>query len=182
MLAAPGPTNTLLTTSGAAAGVTKSLPLIIAAALGYVISTSLVALIFGPLAHASRALDVGLRVVCGLFLLYAAWRLWREGGAALDDKPVSFRRVLIATSLNPKGIVFAFVIVPYLRDALIQPSLPYMGALAALVVPAALAWIGVGAALRAGAGKGLSGGLARRAGAMVLTLFAALIAGSAFAA
>jgi len=164
LLAAPGPTNTLLATSAASAGAVRSLSLVIATALGYVLATLIVALILAPLADASRALDIGMRGACGVYLLFAAWRLWRDGDAINDGDPVKFHRVLVATSLNPKGIVFATLIVPYLSPPQMEAA-PYLAALAALAVLVALLWVAIGASLRTGAR--LDARLARRAGATV---------------
>jgi threonine/homoserine/homoserine lactone efflux protein len=180
LLATPGPTNTLLATSGAAAGVWRSLRLVGAETMGYAFAISVLALAIGPIAQTSQALGIGLRLGCGVFLLYAAWRLWREGETAQTSaEPVKFRRVLIATALNPKAAVFAFVIVPHLSSGDVRSALPYAAALVVMILLAGSAWIVAGAALRVGGGVGLSAGVARRGGAVVLCTFAALIAGSA---
>lgn len=180
LLATPGPTNTLLATSGAAVGFRRSLPLSSAAAFGYLVATVTMALVIGPLVRASYEADIALRIACGGYLIYAAWRLWREGAAALGDEPVPFHRVLIATSLNPKGIVFAFVVVPFLSPLRIAAAWPYLTAVAVMATGVALSWIAIGAALRASARGAFSGGVVRRAGALVLCVFAALITGSVF--
>lgn len=183
LLATPGPTNTLLATSGAAAGFARSAPLVAAEMLGYAISITLLALVIGPFVRASHELNIALRIVCAAFLFYSAWKLWQEGAAAIaGDQPVSFRRVLIATALNPKGIAFAFVIVPYLSHGQVMRALPYMAALMVCIAIVGSAWIGGGAALRAGAGASWGSGLARRTGAVVLCVFAAMVTGSAFSA
>ena len=182
LLATPGPTNTLLATSGAAAGVKRSAHLVGAELLGYLFSITTLALVVGPFVRNAHALGVALRVGCGAFLLYAAWRLWREGSAALtSEEPVRFRRVLVATALNPKAVVFAFAIVPYLAQGQVAAAAPYMAALGAMIGAVGLAWISLGAGLRAGAHTS-GGGVARRVGALVLCLFAVLISGSAFSA
>lgn len=183
LLATPGPTNTLLATSGAAAGFRRSLHLVVAEICGYMFSITTLSLLIGPLVRASHTLGVALKVGCALFLFYAAWRLWREGAAAITSgKPVQFRRLLIATALNPKGVVFAFVIVPYLSHGQVNEALPYMGALAAMIALVGSAWIAIGATLRASASQKLDSGLVRRTGAIVLCVFAMLISGSAFTA
>lgn len=183
LLATPGPTNTLLATSGAAAGVLRSLRLVGAEVIAYSFAISALALVVGPIAHASPALGIALRLVCGLFLLYAAWRLWGEGGAAATSaEPVAFRRVLIATSLNPKAAVFAFVILPHFASGDVRAALPYCAALVGMIALVGSAWIVAGAALRASGGARLSAGLARRSGAVVLCAFAALITGSVLGA
>lgn len=181
VLATPGPTNTLLATSGAAAGFKRSLPLLIAEIAGYMISISVLSFVVGPLVRGSHELSVALRIGCGLYLLYVAVKLWREGAAAFtSNEPVKFRRVFIATLLNPKAIVFAFVIVPHLADGRLREALPYMGALSCLIVCIGGSWIGLGALLQASAGPRLNAGLVRRAGAVVLGVFATLISTSVF--
>lgn len=181
LLATPGPTNTLLATSGASAGLKRSLHLIGAEIAGYMFSIITLALVIGPLVRQSHDLNVALRVGCGVFLLWSAWKLWSEGAAALtSSKPVSFRRVLIATALNPKGIIFAFVIVPFLAYGQTVAASPYMAALVGMIAVVGSSWIALGAGLRAGAT--LDSGLARRAGALVLCVFGLLISGSAFSA
>jgi len=77
LLATPGPTNTLLATSGAAAGFLRSLRLVGAESIGYAIAITVLSLVIGPVVNTSPLLGVALRLGCGLFLLYAAWRLWR---------------------------------------------------------------------------------------------------------
>ncbi|MGH6952122.1 MAG: LysE family translocator [Vitreimonas sp.] len=180
LLATPGPTNTLLATSGAAAGFQRSLHLIAAEIAGYFTSIAAIAIVIAPLIRASHALDIALRVGCGLYLFYAAWKLWQEGAAVIArGSPVKFRRVLVATLLNPKAVVFAYVIVPHLSDGRFGEAVPYLGALGAMIAVVGSAWIGIGAAVRAGAFAGADRGYARRAGALVLCLFAVLVSGSA---
>jgi threonine/homoserine/homoserine lactone efflux protein len=183
LLATPGPTNTLLATSGAVAGIRRSLPLILAEIIGYMTSIHILALVIGPLVRASHVLSVGLRVACAAYLFYAAWRLWRDGSDALiSDKPVRFRHVLVTTLLNPKAVVFAFVILPYLSQGQIAPALPYTLSLAAMIIGVAVSWISLGSALRAGAGQRINNGLVRRVGALVLCVFATVFSSSVLSA
>ena len=182
LLAAPGPTNTLIATSGATIGLQRSAHLIGAVIIGYLVATLAVALIAAPLAGAAPILDISLRIACGLYLLYAAWRLWREGGVDGSGQGVRFDRVLIATSLNPKGIVFALVIVPFLSPLQLSAATPYLLAMAALAAIVAWGWIAIGALVRGGASQRFDTRIIRRSGAVILAVFAALIAGSAFTA
>lgn len=180
LLAAPGPTNTLLVTSGAAVGLQRSLHLSLAT-LGYLVGTIAMALVVGPIANASYIADIVMRIACGCYLLYAAWRLWRDGEATTpSDEPVPFQRVLIATSLNPKAIGFAFVIVPFLAPLRVQAVWPYLVALGVMAVAVGAGWIAVGAMIRAGARNSLAGGAVQKMGAAVLAAFALLIVGSVF--
>jgi threonine/homoserine/homoserine lactone efflux protein len=183
ILATPGPTNTLLATSGASIGLKRSLPLILAEIIGYMISIHILALVIGPLLRESHALSVALRVTCAAYLFYMAWKLWRRPSDAIAaDQPVRFRNVLVTTLLNPKAIIFAFVVVPHLSHGRLVQGAPYMAALAGMIVGVASLWISAGAALRASARETLSADLVRRCGAVVLSVFAAILSSSALTA
>lgn len=181
LFATPGPTNVLLAASGAAAGFFRSVHLSAVATFAYLLSTTALALVVGPIASQSVALNIGLRVVCGAFLLFAAWRLWREGGMTnIDAAPVQTRRVFLATALNPKAIIFAYVIVPFLAQGDVISAGPYLLALVVLGLISCTGWIAAGSAARSAANGALQSGVARRAGAVLLSVFASLILVSAF--
>lgn len=176
LLATPGPTNTLLATSGATGGFVPSLRLILAEQAGYAISIFTLALVVLPLVDGSPVVSIILRLACAAYLIWSAVHLWREGSNQLTSaQPVSFRRVFVTTLLNPKGIIFALVIVPYLGQGRIGEALPYMLGLGLLMVGVASAWIATGALVRAGAGGRIHPGVIRKAGAGVLGLFGVLL-------
>lgn len=181
LLAAPGPTNVLLAASGAAAGFVRSAHLCAAVVLGYAASVAALTLIVGPFASASPWFNLGLRLGCVLFLVFAAWRLWREAGIArISEAPVKVRRVLIATALNPKAIVLAYVIMPQFMRAELAETALYAAALACLAAGVGAGWIAAGAIARASANAAVQAGVARRIGAVALCAFAVLILGAPF--
>ncbi len=176
LLSTPGPTNTLLATSGAVAGFRRSLPLILAEQAGYAISIALLSLVVLPLVSGSPLVSIGLRLACGAYLVWSAVHLWREGSSQLTrSEPVRFRRVLVTTLLNPKGLIFALAVVPYLGEREYLRAAPYLLGLFALIVAVALCWIATGAVIRAGASSRLNAGVIRKAGAGVLGLFGVLL-------
>jgi threonine/homoserine/homoserine lactone efflux protein len=83
VLGTPGPTNTLLATSGATARLRRSLPLIAAEAAGYTVSILTLGLVLGPVVAGAPFLAGVLRMAVGIYLLALAFGLWRRGGAAL---------------------------------------------------------------------------------------------------
>jgi threonine/homoserine/homoserine lactone efflux protein len=179
VLFVPGPTNTLLATSGAAGGFRRSLALPLAELLGYTISIWTLALLVAPLINGSPVLSIVLRLACGAYLVWSAVHLWREGANALTSaEPVSFRRVFVTTLLNPKAILFALVIIPYLGERKFVAAAPYLLGHVLLVVTASLSWIGFGALVGAGARTRVSAGVIRKAGASVLGLFGVILATS----
>lgn len=175
ILGTPGPTNTLLATAGAAAGIRASLPLVPAEAAGYLIAILALGLALGPAFAASPSLAAALRVAVGGYLLLLAARLWRRGGAVLagGGKAVTPRQVFATTLLNPKALVFALGVVPFGAP---RPHL-YLLAFAVVLAVVALCWIGLGAALgRAAAGTGRAG-VVPRVGAAAVAAFAFVLVG-----
>jgi threonine/homoserine/homoserine lactone efflux protein len=178
LLATPGPTNTLLAASGAAVGVRRSLGLIPAEVSGYLCSILVLALVLGPVAQNWPLFGSALRVCCGLWLALLAWRHWTAAAAhGVEPRSVPFAKVFVTTLLNPKGLIFAFAIIPYLTEGDPAAALPYLAGLAALIVAVGTAWIGVGAALTA---AGARHRWVQRVSAAVLGVFALVISGSAF--
>jgi threonine/homoserine/homoserine lactone efflux protein len=179
VLFVPGPTNTLLATSSAASGIRRSLPLPLAELGGYTTAIWTLALLVAPLVHASPIISIVLRLACGAYLVWSAVHLWREGSSALtSNKPVSFRRVFVTTLLNPKAVLFALVIIPYLGDRKFAAAAPYLAGHALMTLTASLCWIGFGAVIGAGAKTHVGAGVIRRTGASVLGLFGILLASS----
>jgi threonine/homoserine/homoserine lactone efflux protein len=179
VLFVPGPTNTLLATSGATGGFRRSLTLPLAELAGYTISIWTLALVVAPLVNGSPIVSVVLRLACGAYLIWSAVHLWREGSNALTSgEPVSFRRVFVTTLLNPKAVLFALVIIPYLGERKFAAAAPYLIAHAALVVAASLSWIGFGALVGAGARTRIDAGVIRKTGASVLGVLGVLLSSS----
>jgi threonine/homoserine/homoserine lactone efflux protein len=180
-LAAPGPTNALLFTSAGVAGFARSLRLVPATILGYLVTIGMMQTIGGPLITAVPSFGLTLRIVLVLYLLLLAWRLWHADSAAgrANATVVTFGHVFLTTLLNPKGLVFAFAIFPP-ADRL-AASLPYAGVFAVLATIVSTGWIGFGAAVRRGGGETISWALPRVA-AVFLCAMGAVIAGSAIAA
>jgi threonine/homoserine/homoserine lactone efflux protein len=171
ILGTPGPTNTLLATSGASAGLRRSLGLVPAEAAGYAISILTIGLLLGPWIAGQPMVAAGMRVVVGFYLLWLAARLWRRGGSLLDVRLVTPREVFVTTLLNPKAIVFALGIVPFGAS----PVWPYLLGFLVLLAAVALAWIAVGAALGRAAGRAGWSGVVPRIGAAAMGSFAVLL-------
>jgi threonine/homoserine/homoserine lactone efflux protein len=181
LLGTPGPTNTLLATSGAAAGLRPSLRLLGAELSGYMISILVLTLALGPLVRGNPMVGVTLKVLCSAYLVWLAIKLWREGSSALiSTDPVKFRRVFTTTLLNPKAVIFAFTILPHLADGRLVQGLPYLLGLCAMIVLVGGSWIALGAGIRAGSAGQLPSGVVRRVGAGALVVFAMVLGSSAW--
>lgn len=174
LLATPGPTNTLLATSGVAVGLKRSLPLLAAALAGYVIAIAVLRSIIGPLAAQSPAFQTMLSAAVATYLFYLAAQLWRHSAPFEGDRdPVTWPRVLTTTLLNPKSIIFAFVLVPVGKQG--PALLPWYAGLASLILLTGTAWIAIGAALNGRSRAGVAPQLSYRAGAIALGVFASAV-------
>jgi len=172
ILATPGPTNTLLATSGAAGGLRRSLPLVPAELAGYLIAIATIGFLVAPIVSDIPALTTMLQLSVAAYLAFLAARLWRRGTAAfVGRRIVAPSDVFVTTLLNPKALIFATGVIP-----LHQPgSTGYVAAFCAAVVCISVAWIAVGAAIGRGAQLGLASSIVPRIGAAAICIFAALL-------
>jgi len=176
VLSMPGPTNTLLALAGATLRLQKCALLPVAELAGYTITICTLLLLVRPITEGSTVLTAAIRLVSACYLLGLARHLWCVQ-EQVENARTGFRRVFITTLLNPKGVVFAFVIFP-------NPSSSFWSlgesllTFTVICVACSATWITVGATLghRAGAYVGARG--IRRSAAVVLGCFAVLTFGS----
>lgn len=139
LLAAPGPTNTLMGLAGAQGGLARACRFLPAAALGY-LSTVVPLASLGAEVLAERPLLVaGIKLAAAIWVMILAIRLWGLGGSEVSAGAVTARRVFVTTMLNPKGVIFGLVLLPAPLDPAFLPRLTLF---AVLVVAVALAWGG----------------------------------------
>lgn len=149
LLAVPGPTNTLLATSGAGAGVSRSLHLLAAELGGYLAAVVVQRLVLGPLVTGIPMAGAVLRAAVIIYVLYLARLLWRyRARERTSATPVTFRAVLVTTLLNPKAAVFAFLLLPP-AIGLVELT-PWIAIMAVQIVAVGAAWLTLGAALGGG--------------------------------
>ena len=171
ILATPGPTNTLMATSGATAGIARSWPLLVAEITGYLIAILAIRAVLAPVVHAYPAIGIGLKVAVAVYLVWLAVKLWRQPLALdADTRAITFTNVLVTTLLNPKALIFALTVFTQENS----PALPwYFLAFAATVVAAGGGWIVFGRLLRGAAGA--RAGLIPKVAAVALVGFAGFI-------
>jgi threonine/homoserine/homoserine lactone efflux protein len=181
VLAAPGPTNTLLAASGASVGVRGSLRLMPAELGGYLVSITVLNTLSGPVIAQQPGAMLALKLAASLWLALCALGLWRESGSGFTavNTPISFGRVFTTTLVNPKALVFAFGIFP--QGPIIQ-RVPWLLGFCGLVGFAAIGWIGMGAMITRSAGPLATPRRVWRAAALGLAAFAMIFAGSAITA
>lgn len=171
LLLTPGPTNTLLAMAGAQQGLRRSWPLIPAEALGYVLAISawgwLLSHLLDQLPWAVRV----LRLLCALYLIRVALRLWRRPPLQSADR-LSPAVLLLTTLFNPKAFLFASLIFPAACWQDTGVYLAHLGAFLGLLGPIALLWIIVGTLLERLSGRHLGPSAIPRTASVVLVGFA----------
>jgi len=174
LLAVPGPTNTLLATSGAGIGVARSLHLLAAELCGYLLSIVVLRTALGPIVSDIPLAAVVLRVAVTIYILCLAVMLWRVNTRELrDGAAVTFGQVLLTTLLNPKALVFAFLLLPLQIGPL--ELLPWLGVIALQILTAGAAWLALGATLGRGARRLGHPEIVTRIGAVTLVAVTGLI-------
>ena len=179
LLLVPGPTNTLLAVGGAATGLRRSWVLMPAALCGYLCAIHVLAFIAGPFVQGSPAVQLTLRIVLALYLLWLGVALWRSEVTALPTQAVTPGRVFLVTLLNPKALVFAFVVLPPLSEGRWMETTPWLAGLSVMIAISSLAWISLGAAIAGGRMLRPYARLIPRAGSVVLAAFAVVIVATA---
>ena len=84
ILLTPGPTNTLLASSGIETGVKKSLKLIPAEVVGYFIAISAWGVLIDSIAESLPILPPILKLFSAVYIIYLAFKLWKTSTVAAD--------------------------------------------------------------------------------------------------
>lgn len=174
LLGTPGPTNTLLATSGATVGVQRSVRLLVAELAGYLIAVGTIRIVLGPVIHSYPLVGITLKAAVVLYLIWTAIKLWRHNaGLTQGQTSIGMQAVFVTTLLNPKALIFSLSIIP--TD---NPQLGWYVLGFALLVPlVGFAWILLGRAIGAAAGD-RHAGVVRKVASVALVGFAGVIAAS----
>jgi threonine/homoserine/homoserine lactone efflux protein len=176
----PGPSNVMLTGTGAAVGVARGLPCLAGVALGMGLLILAVGLGLGQLVLGHAVVLRALNWGGALFLLWLAWKIATAPPVAPGEaaRPVGFWGAALFQWVNPKSwLVSASAAGAYLHGAG-EGALAEAATLAALFVaaaaPSGLLWLAFGASLN----RWLRG--ARAARIVNLAMGASLAASVAF--
>jgi len=171
ILGTPGPTNTLLFTSGATVGVLRSVTLLLGEVLAYNSSVAIVGFLLQPLIDDLPWVRVVVRIAIAAYLVMLAIGIWRANVVA-ERRVVTVTHVFLTTLLNPKVFVFALVIIP-----LQAPNvMTYLAGFSLTVMLIGGTWICFGSLAGSATGRYAAARLVPRTAAIVLVGFAALIA------
>ena len=101
----PGPNNIMVMTSGLSFGIRRSLPLLTGICVGFAVMLLLVGLGFGQLFILFPHLDLAIKTIGTVYLLYLAWQIARAtdvGSANQQAKPFGFIKGALFQWVNAK--------------------------------------------------------------------------------
>lgn len=150
----PGPSNVLLTATGAQAGILRGLPCLLGVSAGMASMMFLAAFGLGAAVLAHASILTAIKLAGAAFLLWLAWRIATAppGAAAPDARPTGFVGAAALQWVNPKAwLVSAGAVATYLQVDAAAPAA--QSALFALVfvaaaLPSGFAWLAFGAAIQ----------------------------------
>jgi threonine/homoserine/homoserine lactone efflux protein len=108
--ATPGPNNIMVTASGQAFGLYRTLPHIFGVAIGFALLLIAFGLGLSQVFHRYPDLHRALRIAGAVYLLYLAWRIATTGDPANGEarsRPLSFFEAALFQWVNVKGLTFA---------------------------------------------------------------------------
>ena len=183
ILLTPGPTNTLLASSGIESGMQKSLKLIPAEVTGYFISISAWGLLIESVSASFAFIPPLLKLISASYIVFLACKLWKT--STHNDINQTFIRpsaLFVATLLNPKALLFASAVFPASSWSNLNVYLIHMATFLGLITPIAVFWIFLGSILVSNRISWLNQKNLKRAAAMILISFSIPLSYSAFSA
>src|SRR5215475_3059858 len=150
----PGPSNLILTSTGAAVGVLRGLPSLCGVAIGMGLMMFLVAFGLGSLVLASPVILLGLKW-CGVgFLLWLSWKIATAGRSEStpNQDHVGFLRAAAFQWVNPKSwLVSASAVGTYLQAAAgsaFTQALSFGVLFVLAALPSCFVWLAFGAGVQ----------------------------------
>ena len=173
ILLTPGPTNTLLASSGIQVGIRKSLRLIPAEAFGYLISITAWGFLIGKVSVHLPLLPTILKLFSASYIIYLAIKLWRTADAevSFNQPTIRARELFLATLLNPKALLFASAIFPTIAWKKLDYYLSHMSLFLVLIVPIAFFWTFIGSILASNKIRWLNQSNLQKTASLVLMSF-----------
>ncbi len=172
ILCVPGPTNTLLATGAATLGTWRALPLAFAEIAGYCTSIFTIKTLVRQITTDLSVLRVSFRLLVACYLLWLAWRLFRQADVIGNVRNViKPQRVFLTTLLNPKAAIFALGVIPFQTTGLWV----YLTIFVLALLATGIGWIIIGATLGKLASTSGHTRTIPRVGAAIISIFALVL-------
>jgi threonine/homoserine/homoserine lactone efflux protein len=150
----PGPSNVLLTATGASVGVLRGLPCLLGVALGMAVMMFVVAFGLGSVILGHPAVLSGVKWCGAAFLCWLAWKVAtaRHAGAGAAGQPVGLLGAAAFQWVNPKSWLVCASAAATFLDAGAGSAMGQSAALGLVFLlaclPSCLPWLAFGAALQ----------------------------------
>lgn len=150
----PGPSNVMLTATGANVGVLRGLPCLLGVGAGMGLMMSLVAFGLGSVVLGSPLVAGALKWCGAAFLLWLSWRIATAGGSdsVYGGRPIGFVGAALFQWMNPKSwLVSTSAAGTYLQadGAAAFTQAAAIGALfVATAIPSCFVWLAAGVAIQ----------------------------------
>ena len=177
ILAMPGPTNTLLFSSSVARGFSRSLVLVVAELVAYLLAISCWGFLLLKLLNDQAWIATTLKLGAAFYIAYLSLKIWKFEKSLTPESSITSRHVFITTLLNPKAFLFASFVMPPKVFIETAAYFPAMGTFALTMIPVSLGWCLLGHLARSGSNKlpMFSSGVMLRGASLVLCFFSASI-------
>ena len=177
ILAMPGPTNTLLFSSSVARGFSRSVVLVAAELVAYLLAISCWGFLLLKLLNDQVWIATTLKLGAAFYIAYLSLKIWKFEKSLTPESSITSRHVFITTLLNPKAFLFASFVMPPKVFVDIAAYFPAMGTFALTMIPVSLGWCLLGHLARSGSSKlpMFSSGVMLRGASLVLCFFSASI-------
>jgi threonine/homoserine/homoserine lactone efflux protein len=167
----PGPNNLLLWASGLQFGYRATLPHVVGTSVGLGSMAMAVAAGTGALVTAFPVLQLALKAIGSLYLLYLAYQIAASGAMRRADvaHPLRFVQAVTFQYINPKAWIFALAAITTFRPPglpIVLGSLLVAATMMLVIVPTASLWAAGGSAI----GRFVTGRRAHRAVSVILAL------------
>jgi threonine/homoserine/homoserine lactone efflux protein len=151
----PGPSNLILTSTGAAVGALRGLPSVFGVAIGMGLMMFLVTFGLGSLVHDSPILYQALRWGGVAFLLWLSWKIataGRDKGSTIEKRPVGFWGAAAFQWVNPKSwLVAASATGTYLHataGSVFGQAVAFGALFILAALPSCVVWLAFGAGVQ----------------------------------
>jgi threonine/homoserine/homoserine lactone efflux protein len=149
----PGPSNIMLTATGAIVGVMRGIPCLLGVAVGMGLLIFGVAVGLGQLVLGHAAVLRALNWLGAAFLLWQSWKIATsgQGTESAERKPVGFAGAALFQWVNPKSwLVGASAAGAYLQataDGVLLQAIAFASLFVAAALPSGLVWLAFGASV-----------------------------------
>ena len=150
----PGPSNVLLTATGANVGVVRGLPCLLGVALGMAVMMFIVAFGLGSVILSNPVALKGVKWGGAVVLCWLAWKIAtaRRAGGGTNGQPVGFAGAAAFQWVNPKSWLVCASAAATFLDERAGSALGQSAALGLIfllaVLPSCLPWLAFGAVLQ----------------------------------